>query len=535
MFEIMSSYYIVSDNYVRLFSKGNIMLKPQNHIITIFGASGDLTKRKLIPALFTLFVQGMISEKFAVLGVGRTKISDKDFAVKMKQALIDYANLTEQAKIKLDDFCQHLYFESIDTSKESEYIKIKSRLAEIDKIENTKGNYIFYLSTPPSLYPVIPRALASCGLNKEIDGCWRRVIVEKPFGTNLQTAQELNANLKRDYLEKQIYRIDHYLGKETIQNFLVFRFSNAIWEPLWNRSFVDYVEVTSAESLGVEKRGGYYDSSGAVCDMLQNHLLQTLAMVAMEPPASIDANAVRNEMVKVLQCLRPLSEQELNTNLVLGQYTQSKIKGKILPGYRSEEGVPSDSRTETYAALKVHIDNWRWNGVPFYIRTGKRLPTRVTEVAVHFKKTPHPVFGVNAPENILILRIQPHEGILVKFGLKEPGAGFNSKVVNMDFHYGDLCDTYILEAYERLLLDCMLGDATLYSRADTVEACWKFIEPILNYRKSSSDLYNRGGNLYGYPAGNWGPKEADDMLARDGRKWRYPCRNLSGDGTSCQL
>jgi len=338
--------------------------------------------------------------------------------------------------------------------------------------------------------------------------------------------------LHRFFHESQIYRIDHYLGKETVQNLLVFRFANGMFEPLWDRKYVDYVEITGAEQLGVEARGSYYDGAGALRDMLQNHLLQVLAMVAMEPPAVINADSTRNEVVKVLQSLRPLSDDDLKNNLVLGQYTESTVKGNDMAAYRQESGVANDSRTETYVALKLFINNWRWNGVPFYVRTGKRLPTRVTEVVIHFKQTPHPVFGQNAPANKLILRIQPDEGILMQFGLKKPGAGFEAKEVSMDFRYQDLIDdseteSRLLNAYERLLLDALNGDATLFARSDAVHACWEFVEPILEYQKGAHALH-------GYACGTWGPKLAEYLLRRDNRAWRSPCKNLTS-ARYCEL
>ncbi|MCG8569654.1 MAG: glucose-6-phosphate dehydrogenase [Spirochaetes bacterium] len=497
------------------------MKKPDPNCLVIFGASGDLTKRKLVPALFTLYIAGLLPDNFSILGISRTQLTDEEFRQNMHSALEEFSERKPLDTKKIVSFTHHLYYLAINTMNSAEYGKVAERLKEIEEKEKTHHNYVFYLATPPKLYQVIPGALAKHNLNKETEG-WRRIVVEKPFGTDAESAHKLNKYLLKYYQEHQIYRIDHYLGKETVQNLLVFRFSNAIFEPLWNRSYVDYVEVTSSENIGVEGRGGYYDASGAVCDMLQNHLLQLVALIAMEPPAAIDADSVRNEVVKVLQCLRPLSREKLTKNMVLGQYTDAVVDKKKVPAYRDEEGVPDNSRTETYVALKVHIDNWRWNGVPFYIRTGKRLPIRLTEVVIHFKQTPHPVFGVNPPDNKLVIRIQPNEGILIKFGLKEPGAGFNSKVAKMEFHYADMAHEYILTAYERLLLDCMLGDATLYSRADTVETCWKFVQPILEYRTDTGNLYQPPGNLYGYPAQSWGPVQAVEMLQRDKRAWRNP-------------
>ncbi|WEM43575.1 glucose-6-phosphate dehydrogenase [Photobacterium sp. DA100] len=492
------------------------MVKPENNCIVIFGASGDLTHRKLIPAFYHLFANGLLSEEFAILGVSRTHYSDAEFQHKLKESLTANEKVDPQV---LDAFCQRLHYQAIDTKSVEDYAKLKARLDEIGHKYRTGGNTTFYLATPPSLYSVIPECLAAHGLNKEDNG-WKRLIVEKPFGYDLATAEQLDHDLHAHFQEHQIYRIDHYLGKETVQNLLVFRFANGMFEPLWNRNFIDYVEITAAEFLGVEERGGYYDGAGAVRDMFQNHLLQVLAMVGMEPPAAINADSMRDEVMKVFKSLQPLSENDLQNNLVLGQYTESDVRGDHLKGYREEPGVAEDSRTETYVGLKMFIDNWRWNGVPFYVRTGKRLPTRVTEVVIHFKKTPHPVFGANAPENKLIIRIQPDEGILMSFGLKKPGAGFEAKEVSMDFHYESLEETHMLTAYERLLLDSMKGDATLFARTDAVKACWQFVQPILEYKENPE-------HLYGYAAGTWGPKEADELLSRDGREWRFPCKNLT--------
>ncbi|GAL18803.1 glucose-6-phosphate 1-dehydrogenase [Vibrio maritimus] len=400
------------------------MVIPENSSIVIFGASGDLTYRKLIPALYHLYASDQLPKSFAILGVSRTQYSDESYREKLKASLQEMEKTEPET---LEAFCNHLHYQAIDTSDTQDYAKLATRL---DDVANQYGfeqrNTLFYLATPPSLYSIIPASLAAHGLNDESQG-WKRLIIEKPFGYDLASARQLDKEIHEHFQEHQIYRIDHYLGKETVQNLLVLRFSNAMFEPLWNHQYVDYVEITGAEFLGVEERGGYYDGSGAMRDMFQNHLLQVLAMVGMESPAQINADAIRNEVVKVLQCLRPLSEDDLRNNLVLGQYTESNVRGQFLPGYRDEHGVADDSRTETYVGLKMFIDNWRWNGVPFYVRTGKRLPTRVTEVVIHFKQTPHPVFGKDAPENKLIIRIQPDEGIQMSFGLKEPGAALTPK------------------------------------------------------------------------------------------------------------
>ncbi|NBI42729.1 glucose-6-phosphate dehydrogenase [[Haemophilus] felis] len=486
-------------------------MEADNNCIVIFGASGDLTHRKLIPALYHLYKIGRLTEHFSVLGVARSNFDDETFREKMRQALIQCEEATGET---LDAFCQHLYYQSINTFEVEDYAKLIPRLTALHQQYETEGNTLYYLSTPPSLYGVIPECLAAHGLNTEEQG-WKRLIVEKPFGYDIETARALDIQIHRFFEEHQIYRIDHYLGKETVQNLLVLRFSNGLFEPLWNRNFIDYVEITGAESIGVEDRGGYYDGSGAMRDMFQNHLLQVLAMVAMEPPAIINADSMRDEVAKVLHCLHPLKADELENHLVLGQYTASVIDGEEVKGYLQEKGVPADSTTETYMAVRCEIDNWRWAGVPFYVRTGKRLPARVTEIVIHFKTTPHPVFSQKAPENKLIIRIQPDEGISMRFGLKKPGAGFEAKEVSMDFRYADLASPSLLTAYERLLLDAMKGDATLFARTDAVHACWQFVQPILDYKAERSRIYE-------YEAGTWGPSEADKLIAKQGRVWRKP-------------
>lgn len=507
--------------------------KIKDQALVIFGASGDLTYRKLIPAVFDLYIQKSLPEHFAVLGVARSEISDDTFRDKMKDGIAKFASLRAGNENKIDDFLTLVHYLAIDTTKAEEYGKLKARLQQLDTEKGVQGNYIFYLSTPPSLYPLVPTYLAAQGLNQDGEKI-RRIVIEKPFGTDLQSAIELNEKLFQNYDEDQIYRIDHYLGKETVQNILVTRFANGIYEPLWNRNYIQHIEITAAESIGVENRGKYYDSAGALRDMVQNHLLQLLAVVAMEPPMSIDASAIRNEKLKVFQAIRPYSDNDLITNVIRGQYTEANVKGKYMKKYRDEADVNLNSRTETYVAMKLFIDNWRWGGVPFYIRTGKRMPTRVSEVVIHFKPAPTTLF-IDNPDfrndgNQLILRIQPDEGILLKTGMKIPGKGFNVKNVNMDFHYSDLRNTYLPDAYERLLLDCMVGDASLYTRADALESTWKFVQPILDFWKNNPDA-----PLYGYPAGSWGPENADSLIDGKEQTWRYPCKNLSDDGIYCEL
>ena len=506
------------------------MNKPENSILVIFGASGDLTKRKLIPSLFALEIQNLLPDNFAILGASRSKMSDDEFRNSMRDSLIKYSNSADSKKI--DTFLKKICYQPVDAKNPNDYPNLLERLQKLRKELSINGNTIFYLSTPPSLYGVIPQNLSSINLNKEDDG-WKRVIIEKPFGYDLQSAEELNKSLNKNWQEHQLYRIDHYLGKETVQNLLVTRFSNGIFEPLWNRNYVHHVEITSAESIGVEKRGGYYESSGALRDMIQNHLLQIVGFIAMEPPSSMDSNSIRNEMVKVFQSIRPIKENEVINSAIRGQYLAATIKGEKVIGYREEEGVDPNSKTETFAALKFYIDNWRWGGIPFYIRTGKHLPTKVTEAVIHFKPTPHYLFVQNdicESCNQLVIRIQPDEGILLKFGMKVPGAGFEVQNVNMDFHYSDLSDQRIPTAYERLLHDCMLGDSTLYARDDAVMAAWKFLEPVINAWQNDPDI-----PVYGYPAGTWGPENADKLIEDPTMTWRYPCRNLSDDGVYCEL
>jgi len=507
------------------------MKKTDNQILIIFGASGDLTSRKLIPAVFDMFKRGYLPEKYAIVGVSRTEYTDEEYRTK---AIMENPHLRKGAngdQSQLEAFSKLLYYQAIDTANPEDYHLLAKRLGSLGNELGTEGNCIFYLSTPPSLYTVISESLAGAGLNSENEG-WKRLIVEKPFGYDLDSAKALNNHLLNFFTEDQIYRIDHYLGKETVQNLLVSRFANTIFEPLWNRIYIQRVEITAAESVGVEKRGGYYDGSGAFRDMIQNHLLQLVSLVTMEPPARMDAPSIHNEKLKLFKSLRPLSEEEIRTNVIRGQYLGSKINGESFNAYRNEPGVNPQSRTETFAGIKFFIDNWRWADVPFYIRTGKRLPTRASEVVIHFKPNHHHLFTQRRlanSQNVLIFRIQPNEGILLKFGLKVPGTGFKVETVNMDFQYDTLTDAYVPEAYERLLMDCMNGDATLYARGDSVMSAWEFVDPILKAWKEDKTL-----PVYGYPAGTWGPLQSDLLIAGGGG-WRNPCANLVDDDTYCEL
>ncbi len=503
------------------------------HIIVIFGASGDLASRKLVPALYRLKVQKLLPSNIAILGIGRTIMNDDQFRSRMQEGIEEYANGHDK-NVNSDDFFKRLFYQPVNTTNPDDYRLVKNRLTELDKTYNTGGNYLFYLAVPPALYDIIPASLFNQRLTFNNESGWRRLVVEKPFGYDLKSAVELNKKLLKYFSEEQIYRIDHYLGKETVQNLLVTRFSNGIFEPLWNRNYIHHVEITAAEHIGVENRGSYYDKTGALRDMVQNHLLQLVALVAMEPPTLINSTSIRNETLKVFQSLHYMDTDEVENSVIRGQYTESAINGQKIRGYRNEHNVSADSRTETYVALRLYIDNWRWGGIPFYIRTGKRLPTMVTEVVAHFKPTPHKLFCFNEDlcnsDNQLVIRIQPDEGMLLKFGVKVPGAGFNVRDVNMDFHYSSLADNYIPEAYQRLLMDCMQGDSTLYIRGDAIEQAWKFVDPILKAWNDRPVI-----QLHGYPAGSWGPQKADLLIEGQNMTWRYPCKNLAGDGNYCEL
>lgn len=504
------------------------MSKTKSQILVIFGASGDLTTRKLIPAIFNLYKGNFLSKDFLVLGVSRSNLTNQEFRNRM---VYESEFLKDRIKDEPEDFIKKfadkLYYTDLGEDYISSYEPLKAKLKELGDAHGIDPNYMFYLSTPPSLYEPISKNLCKFGLTNQQDG-FRRVIIEKPFGYSLASAKELNKNLLSYFEENQIYRIDHYLGKETIQNLLVTRFSNSIFEPLWNRNFISHIEITNAEQGGVGSRGGYYEGSGALRDMFQNHLMQIIALVTMEPPIEIEANAIRDEKVKALKSLRPWTPETIRTDTVRGQYISSKIKGEQVKGYREEKGVDKESKTETFAALKFYIDNWRWKNVPFYVRTAKRMPTKVTEVVIHFKPTPHRLFDTDEQDNQLVIRIQPSEGVLLKFSMKIPGQGFKVKDVGMDFHYSDLTDAYVPEAYERLLLDAMQGDATLYSRGDEAEAAWAFVDPIINAWRDDESI-----KMYGYPAGSWGPDQAEELIEGN-ITWRFPCKSLSIDDC-CEL
>ncbi len=489
--------------------------------IVIFGANGDLTKRKLIPALYRLAYERRLPPGFAIIGNSRTKMSDDDFRTKMREAVQEFSEDTPFDDHLWASFAEHLFYCAGDLQDQKMYEAMARQLDELETQRKTEGNVLFYLSTQPSYYSVAIERIGAVGL-QEGRG-WRRIVVEKPFGHDLETARELNGQLQKVFPESSIYRIDHYLGKETVQNVLAFRFGNGIFEPLWNRRYINHVQITAAESIGVEGRGGYYQEAGALRDMIQNHLLQVMSTIAMEPPAVFEPNTVRDERAKVLRSVRVPTPDQVPVISVAGQYGPARVGNDALPGFREEQGVDPESQTDTYSAVTFYVDNWRWAGVPFYIRSGKRMPKRVTDIAIHFNAAPHSPFlnaGLDgapaAQPNLLIIRIQPEEGISLRFLSKNPGEGMRLRPVSMDFNYGSSFGTRSPSAYETLLVDAMVGDATLYTRQDMVDASWAAVQPILDYRATHpSDFPN-------YAAGSWGPQAADDMLARNGHTWRQP-------------
>ncbi len=483
--------------------------------IVIFGATGDLTRRKLMPALLRLSQQRLIPAEFAVIGVSRQTLTDDEFRSMMREAVLAFGDNEEFDESSWSSFAKGLFYVSGVFDSEETYQALTRRLSEVEETRRTQGNRIFYLATAPEFFGVIAKQLGAFNLSQSPG--WTRIIVEKPFGYDLDSARALNDELAAVFKEEQIYRIDHYLGKETVQNLLVFRFANSIFEPLWNRQYIDHIQVTNAETVGVEGRGSYYDKAGVVRDMIQNHVFQVSSLIAMEPPVSLHPKSIRDEKTKAMQSVRPIPEDRVDEFAVSGQYGAGYVLGDTVPGYREEPGVDPHSNTETFAALKLFFDDWRWAGVPFYIRSGKRLQKRITEIAIQFKDVPHHLFtDADSPlePNVLVIRIQPNEGITLRFGAKLPGPAMRIRWVSMDFRYGSSFGVKPPEAYERLLLDCMLGDSTLYARRDMVERGWEIVMPILNaWRKPAPDFPN-------YPAGSWGPKAAFDLIERDGREWR---------------
>ena len=487
-------------------------------IMVIFGASGDLTKRKLIPALYNLASSNLLPDEFAVVGVARHDRSSEEFRRQMSQDFQEFAPANFDKKLWnwLEERIYYLpgEFQSSDT-----YGRLKTFLAQIDRQYATGGNYLYYLATAPRFFCDIVAQLGRVGLTTENEEQWRRVVIEKPFGQDLASAQSLNRQITSVLNECQIYRIDHYLGKETVQNILMFRFGNSMFEPIWNYRYIDHVQITVAETVGVGSRGGYYEGSGALRDMVQNHLFQLLAMVTMEAPVSFDADAVRDEKSKVLKAIEPMSEADVLNFAVRGQYSAGVVGNHQVAGYRSEPGINPNSNTETFAAMKLWIDNWRWANVPFYLRTGKRLPERVSEIAIQFKRPPSLLFRNTSVEqlssNFLILRIQPNEGISFQFGAKVPGTTMEMSTVGMNFCYANYFNNTPTTGYETLIYDCAIGDATLFQRSDNVELGWSVVKPMLDVWQSLPH-----GSFPNYRAGSWGPVEADRLLERDGRKWR---------------
>ena len=487
-------------------------------VMVIFGASGDLTKRKLVPALYNLAKQNLLSREFAVIGIARADLTSEVFRERISRDLEEFATSPLEPAV-WESVKQSLYYISGGISDPATYAKLQTLLAQVGKAHSTQGNCVYYLAIGPSFFGEVVQRLGEAGLMQEDENHWRRVVIEKPFGRDLESARRLNDDLRAVVKERQIYRIDHYLGKETVQNILVFRFGNGIFEPIWNRRYIDHIQITAAESVGVEKRGEYYDTAGSLRDMVPNHLFQLLTLTAMEPPNSFDANAVRDEQAKILNAIQPLTPEDVLTKTVRGQYGEGDVNNERVPAYRSEPFVPHDSTTDTFVALRLLIDNWRWADVPFYLRTGKRLQKRVTEIAIQFKRAPFVLFRDTPVErltpNRLVLHIQPDEGITLRFGAKIPGPLVRLGSVNMDFVYSDYFGSTPSTGYERLLYDAMAGDATLFQRADMVEAGWRVVAPIQDVWKALPPR-----SFPNYAAGTWGPALADELLTRDGRKWR---------------
>jgi glucose-6-phosphate 1-dehydrogenase len=486
-------------------------------VLVIFGAAGDLTKRKLIPALYNLKKSNLLPDDFAVLGVARAELNDVEFRKRLGDELHEFAtdDIDPEQWKWLEE---RLYYLSGDFDNDQTFSGLKERLSKVDAERNAQGNYFFYLATKPDYFAPIVQQLGAVDLTREEDNHWRRVVIEKPFGRDLESARKLNQDLKQILLESQIYRIDHYLGKETVQNILVFRFGNGIFEPIWNRRYIDSVHITAGEQVGVEQRGGYYEEAGALRDMVPNHLLQLVTLTAMEPPVSFKADAVRDEQTKILHAIQCPSPEEAGRRSVRGQYDSGTIDGQPVPAYRREANVAPDSKIETFVALKLLIDNWRWADVPFYLRTGKRLAARDTEITIMFRRAPFVLFRDTPVDqlssNRLVLHIQPDEGITLRFGAKVPGSILKIGAVDMDFDYEDYFGDTPSTGYERLLHDCMVGDATLFQRADQVEAAWSVVDPIQTAWNAEPPTA-----FPNYKAGTWGPKEADELLARDGREW----------------
>ncbi|HEY4002401.1 MAG TPA: glucose-6-phosphate dehydrogenase [Candidatus Xenobia bacterium] len=496
-----------------------VMPEPCNMVI--FGASGDLAHRKLLPALYNLALENYLPSGLNVIGFARRPKSNEEFAGDMRQAVDKFSRRSPVKPAVWDNFASRMQYNQSTFEDADGFTRLKALIEQNDKERGTCGNRLYYLSTPPSDYPIIIRQLGAAGLNKPGEnGSWARIIIEKPFGHDLETAKELNHLVHDVFNEDQIYRIDHYLGKETVQNLFVFRFANGIFEPIWNRNYIDHVQITISESIGVEGRGAFYEQAGVVRDFIQNHLMQLLCCVAMEPPTTFDADRIRDEKIKVMQAIKPYHARLVDDYVVRGQYGRGWVGDQEVESYREEKDVKPDSVVDTYMAVKWTIDNWRWAGVPWFIRAGKRLPKRVTEIAIQFKAAPHLIFSnaqVPAHEpNILVLRIQPDEGISLRFGAKVPGPTLQARSVNMDFIYGSSFMTESPEAYETLILDCMLGEATLFTRSDEVETSWGILKPILDWWKD----HGPPDTFPNYESGTWGPRRADGLIESEGRSWR---------------
>jgi len=492
---------------------------PDPAVFVLFGATGDLAHRKVIPALFQLWRTHLLPHEFTLVAVGRRDYSDDDFRRELKQALDVFSRVQPVDREAWDDLASRIFYHRGDFGDPAAYASLADRLDRMDQGRGTRGNRLFYLATQSSQFAEVVAQLGKVGLDHERhEGGWRRVVIEKPFGHDLESAIRLNREVGKVFRERQVYRIDHYLGKETVRNLLVFRFGNGIFEPIWNRRHIDHVQITVAESIGIENRGAFYEETGASRDFLQNHLLQLLSLVAMEPPATFEADALRDEKVKVIRAVGRLTPEQARHDVVRGQYGPGWVSAKPVPAYRNEPNVDPASETETFIAARLTIDDWRWSGVPFYLRMGKRLPKRATEIAIQFKEVPHQLFKDSAtdPEpNLLAMRIQPDEGIMLRFGAKVPGLGIDVRNVTMDFTYGSAFQTDSPDAYETLILDALLGDASLFTRADEVEEAWSIVDPVITAwaEEPAPDFPN-------YEAGSWGPEAADDLLAREGRRWR---------------
>ena len=492
---------------------------PDPHVVVLFGATGDLAHRKVVPALFHLWVGNLLPERFALVCFGRRPFSDQEMRTALRASLDKHARITPVDEERWASFASRITYHQGGFDEPAAYTSLSTKLAAIDTASGTDGNRLYYLATPASSFPEIVRGLGAAGLDHETaDGGWRRIVIEKPFGRDLETAVKLNREVGKVFRESQVYRIDHYLGKETVRNILIFRFGNLIFEPIWHRRYIDHVQITVAESIGVEGRGAFYEETGALRDILQNHLLQLLTLVAMEPPANLEADALRDEKVKVLRAIRPIPVEKVDQSVVRGQYGPGWVGATETPAYRSEQAVDPASETETFVAARLEIDDWRWAGVPFYLRAGKRLPKRATEIAIQFKDVPQrlfPTVGDEPEPNLLVIRIQPDEGILMRFAAKVPGLGIDVRPVNMDFAYGSAFTVESPDAYETLILDALLGDASLFTRADEVEAAWRIVDPII-------DAWIAGGEpeMPNYTSGTWGPEAADELLTREGRRWR---------------